>query len=120
MNIKKYQDQLLKLERDLSARAARRESAGQDQLPDSPQDAGDESETDEAEAEDFTEAELDGTILQEVRDALQRIADGTFGRCAADDQPIPEPRLDALPWARYCAKHQALLEAASGRRLPTM
>ncbi len=120
MNLAKYKNQLLAVERDLLAQAARSERAGRDQRLDSPGDAADQSVTDEEAGENFTEAELDATILQQVRDALQRIADGTFGRCAEDGQPIPEARLDAVPWARYCAKHQALLEAAAGRRIPTM
>ncbi len=120
MNIQKYKDQLLQLEHDLVAQATRAESAARDQLPDSPVDAGDESVIDEEEGEDFTEAEIDATILQQVRDALQRISNGTFGRCLADGQPIPEKRLDAVPWAQYCTKHQALLEAAAGRRMPTL
>lgn len=120
MNITKYKDQLLELERSLITRAAGSETAAREQVPDSPGDVGDESVVDEAESEDFSEAELDATLLQQVRDALERIADGTFGRCAADGQPIPEKRLDAVPWARYCAKHQALLEAAAGKRMPTM
>ena len=120
MNVNKYKNQLLELERELSAQAARAEGAGRDQVPDSLVDSGDQSVVDEAEAEDFTEAELDATTLQQVRSALDRIADGTFGRCAADGQPIPDARLDAVPWAQYCAKHQALLEAAAGRRMPTL
>jgi DnaK suppressor protein len=120
MDLNKYRTQLLDLERELSARAGRLDNAAREQVPDTPVDSGDESVIDEAESEDFTEAELDATVLQQVRSALDRINDGTFGRCAADDQPIPEKRLDAVPYARYCAKHQALLEAASGRRTPTL
>ena len=54
---------------------------------------------DEAASEDFTAAELDATTLQQVRDALRRIEDGTYGRCLADGGPIETKRLDAVPWA---------------------
>jgi DnaK suppressor protein len=51
---------------------------------------------------------------------LKRIDDGTFGQCAVDGGPIEAKRLDAIPWAPYCLKHQTLLEAAARRRMPTL
>lgn len=43
------------------------------------------------------------TILYEVRDALERIGDGSFGRCEACEQPIRRERLELVPQARMCA-----------------
>ena len=80
----------------------------------------DDSVTDESESEDFTEAELDASVLQQVRDALKRIDDGTYGRCIVDGGPIETKRLDAVPWTPYCVKHQQSLEVASGRKTPTL
>jgi RNA polymerase-binding transcription factor len=85
-----------------------------------PGDVGDVSISDEGESETFTEAELDATVLQQVRDALRRIDDGTFGRCVVDGGMIEEKRLQAVPWTPYCLKHQRLLEAASRPRTPTL
>jgi DnaK suppressor protein len=51
----------------------------------------------------------------QVREALQRIEDGTFGRCVVDGEPIESKRLEAIPWAPCCVKHPSLLEAASPR-----
>ena len=45
---------------------------------------------------------------------------GTFGTCVVDGGPIEEKRLDAVPWTRYCLKHEALLEASSGSKTPTL
>jgi DnaK suppressor protein len=42
---------------------------------------------------------------QELRDidaALQRLEDGTYGRCRACGQPIPAGRLEAMPQASRC------------------
>jgi RNA polymerase-binding transcription factor DksA len=39
---------------------------------------------------------------QEVREALERIASGTFGRCESCSRPIARERLDLVPWARLC------------------
>ena len=49
-------------------------------------------------------------LLSEVQQALKRIAEGTYGRCTVCCQPIPEKRLEALPWATLCIKDQELRE----------
>jgi len=40
--------------------------------------------------------------VEEIDDALKRIADKTYGYCERCFQPIPKPRLRALPYARLC------------------
>ena len=50
---------------------------------------------------------LTGASRQAVRDAaraLQRMAEGTYGRCENCHQPIPLGRLRAVPDARYCTR----------------
>jgi RNA polymerase-binding transcription factor len=119
-NFQQYKRRLLDLEKQLSDRLLREEQAGRAQTFDVPADSGDASLADETSSEEFTRAELDATILKQVRDALRRIDEGTFGRCAVDGGPIEEMRLQAVPWAPYCFKHQKLLEVASRQRMPTL
>jgi RNA polymerase-binding transcription factor DksA len=40
--------------------------------------------------------------VEEIDDALLRIKDKTYGYCERCFQPIPKPRLRALPYARLC------------------
>jgi len=120
VNIEHYKQRLLELEKELAGRAEREAALGRDQIADSSRDTGDASVADEAASEDFTEAELDSTVLQQVRSALRRIDEGTFGQCAVDGSPIEAKRLDVVPWAQYCLKHQTLLEAAARPRMPTL
>jgi DnaK suppressor protein len=121
MNVQEYKQRLLDLERRLSTRAAHEREQAREQVVDSPRDTADDSVTDEGQSEDFTEAELDATVLQQVREALQRIENGTFGRCVVDGEPIEPKRLEAIPWTPYCVKHQNQLEAASSRpRTPSL
>ena len=120
MNVESYKRRLLELERNLSQRMARGRDAARAQVQDSAGDAGDASVADEGESEDFTEAELDAVVLQQVKDALQRIDDGEFGRCIVDGGPIEEKRLEAEPWTPYCLKHQQQLEASGRQRTPTL
>ena len=42
--------------------------------------------------------------LQEIGDALDRIEQGTFGRCEECNAVIPKGRLQAVPYARHCVK----------------
>lgn len=44
--------------------------------------------------------------LTKIESALQRIADGTYGKCAQGDD-IEEDRLRAVPEADTCMKHAA-------------
>ena len=48
--------------------------------------------------------------LQNLRQALERIVQGTFGECAECGNDIESKRLEAIPWARYCLKCQELRE----------
>lgn len=41
-------------------------------------------------------------VLGEIDAALRRIDEGTYGICTNCGKPIPEERLEALPWASLC------------------
>lgn len=48
--------------------------------------------------------------LEDVKRALRRLDEGTYGTCEACGRPIPAERLEASPGARYCLEDQARLE----------
>lgn len=64
---------------------------------------------------DLSLAESLEAELAEVDDAFSRLAEGTYGRCEVDGEPIPGERLEALPAARRCTSHQAALEQGGTR-----
>ena len=70
-----------------------------------PQDTGDESSSGALRYQQLAQAEAARALLNQVRDALDRIENGTFGRCAEDGEPIDEARLEAVPWVAYCHRH---------------
>ncbi len=41
-----------------------------------------------------------------VRAALERLDDGTFGKCIDCGKQIPQGRLEAIPWTEYCLDDQ--------------
>jgi DnaK suppressor protein len=49
-------------------------------------------------------------LLTEVLGALKRIDEGTYGICVACGNPIPEKRLEAIPWASRDVKCEQALE----------
>jgi len=51
-------------------------------------------------------------LLKEVRAALKRIADGSYGNCESCGSPIPVLRLEAVPWASFCLACQRRFERA--------
>src|ERR1043166_7709809 len=44
-------------------------------------------------------------MLDEVRRAQQRLADGSYGTCEVCGEQIPAGRLEARPWATRCIAH---------------
>jgi DnaK suppressor protein len=56
-------------------------------------------------------ASSDQDALYEIDEALNRIANGTYGICELTGRPIEAARLRSIPWTRFCARAQADLEA---------
>ena len=52
----------------------------------------------------------DRRLLGLIDESLARIEAGEYGHCVNCDEPVPEKRLEAVPWARYCVKCQDLQE----------
>jgi DnaK suppressor protein len=119
MDFGAYKRMLMGLRSRLAARVDRDAASAQAQTLDGPGDSGDAAVANESESVDITEAELASVTLEQVDAALGRIEDGTYGRCLVDGGPIETKRLDAVPWAAYCIKHQTLMEASS-RPKPTL
>jgi DnaK suppressor protein len=71
-------------------------------------------------APDLLDAEIGEGISEQLRDELEaveraerRLAEGTFGLSAESGEPIPDARLESIPWAERTAEEQARFE--SGR-----
>src|SRR5215467_13093125 len=58
----------------------------------------------------------ESNLLRNVRSALARIADGSYGICLHCEEDIKPKRLDAVPWTKYCIKCQ---EAADRHEFET-
>jgi DnaK suppressor protein len=119
VNIEHHKQRLLELERELVKRLGAKYETARDTSSDQP-DVSDLGQVDELKEEYFALAETDSAILAQVRAALGRIDDGTFGTCVVDGGPIEEKRLESVPWTPYCLTHQQELEDRQGLRTPTL
>jgi DnaK suppressor protein len=66
---------------------------------------------------DLFDEELAGGQAEQLRDELEavaraekRLADGTYGVSIDSGEPIPDARLEAIPWAERTAAEQARYE----------
>ena len=59
----------------------------------------------------------ESNMLRNVRGALSRIADGSYGICMHCEEDISPKRLNAVPWTAYCIKCQ---EAADRHEFETV
>jgi len=48
----------------------------------------------------------ESNLLRNVRSALGRMADGSYGVCLHCEEDISPKRLNAVPWTAYCIKCQ--------------
>jgi DnaK suppressor protein len=120
LDIEQYQRRLLAEEQRLSVILEQTVESTRRPAGESVKDWSDEGVTDESEGELLAEANTESKTLKEVRDALKRIENGTFGKCLADGRQIPEKRLNAIPWTPYCLKHEKELEIVKDVRTPTL
>ncbi len=58
----------------------------------------------------FSQGSVRSAQLRLVRQALARLADGTFGECVRCYQAIGAKRIEALPWTPYCIDCQERIE----------
>ena len=54
---------------------------------------------------DLAFSDRDERQIQEIEAALKRMETGEYGICQVCKKPIPEARLEAVPWASTCTAH---------------
>jgi DnaK suppressor protein len=76
-------------------------------------DTGDQAMLDMAEELDLSLLEMRNKNLKAIKDALQRLKEGTYGICDGCGTEIPEKRLMVMPFTPFCVdcqQKQELLE----------
>ena len=106
IRIQYFKQRLLDKEQELSAAILRLESEARDSRVAEVGDSGDRAISSENKSEAFQEGTVEWQMLTEVRDALRRIEEGTYGRCIECGREIDIARLEAIPWTPYCLADQ--------------
>jgi DnaK suppressor protein len=98
-----------RIERELAALLAPETDPNAD-----PADAGDN-------APELLDAEVDSGLAAPLREELvaidraeARLAEGKYGLSVDSGEPIPDARLQAVPWAERTAEEQARYESSGG------
>lgn len=117
IDVERFRQRLLQLEQETRRKIGRDLESARESADDQP-DAVDQAVVDELRDEHLVLAQSDTEVLAQIQAALERIENGTYGRCVVDGQPIEPARLEAVPWAPYCARHQREAEARAGVRTP--
>ena len=83
------------------------EAIGRTQAGDEPEDTGDaavgldQAERDEAIRDDLRH------ILEAIERAEARLEDGSYGKSVVSGKPIPDGRLEAIPWAERTVEEES-------------
>jgi DnaK suppressor protein len=80
-------------------------------------DAEEQSMEDFVRDMDVTLIVMESETLRRIDEALQRLAEGSYGVCADCEDPIAEARLQALPFATLCRNCQEREEDETGARV---
>jgi DnaK suppressor protein len=97
---------------ELLSDIARLKSEARDSGDDEVRDHTDDATAQQSSAEALEEVTLESRTLEQVEDALKRVADGTYGKCIVCGREIAEARLKAIPWTPYCLEDQEKHDAA--------
>jgi DnaK suppressor protein len=75
------------------------EGIGPQQEEEQPEDTGDQGDDLEQAAKDEAIREQLQRTLEAIDGAEQRLKDGSYGKSVISGEPIPDERLEVLPWA---------------------
>lgn len=108
---KKLEDERDRLENQLKSVGQKNPAIAGDwesKKPEFNAQVSDENEMADVFEEFETDASIEAAIenqLNEVKNALRRIEEGTFGKCIMDGKPIDPERLEANPSSARCVQH---------------
>ena len=100
--LNKYKTMLEAKQSELSAGLRNREDIAIEKTPDALDEVQLAGERDLA----IRNLDRESSLLRNVRGALGRIADGSYGVCMHCEEDIKTKRLDAVPWTKYCIRCQ--------------
>jgi DnaK suppressor protein len=55
-------------------------------------------------------------LVRQLRSAMERLDDGSYGICLQCEEPISPRRLEAVPWAEFCISCQETADQLNSKR----
>jgi len=101
-DLEKYKAMLLAKQAELSKGLLKREDIAIQKTPDALDEVQLAGERELA----IRNLDRESSLLRNVRAALARIADGSYGVCMHCEEEIKPKRLEAVPWTPYCIRCQ--------------
>jgi DnaK suppressor protein len=111
-NAEQIRERLLARQRDLRERMTRLQADAQEAAPGEVQDEIDRTISSEAQTASFDLNTRDFSALEDVKAALARLDNGTYGICVLCSRPIEPARLEAIPETPYCREDAERMEKA--------
>jgi DnaK suppressor protein len=106
--IKKYREILEARQAELTAVIKNREGITIEKSPDALDEVQNAAERELA----IRNLDRESNLLRNVRAALRRVEDGSFGVCVHCDEDISPKRVAAVPWTPYCIGCQEAADRA--------
>jgi RNA polymerase-binding transcription factor len=97
-DIEKYKAMLEAKQAELAAGLRNREDIAIEKTPDALDEVQLAGERELA----IRNLDRESSLLRNIRGALGRIADGSYGVCMHCEENIKPKRLDAVPWTKFC------------------
>jgi DnaK suppressor protein len=104
--LNKYKDALKKKEAELMRVIVNREGIEIEKSPDALDEVQHAAERELA----IRNLDRDSALLRNVRGALLRVEEGSYGVCLHCEEDISQKRLHAVPWAAYCITCQEMAD----------
>jgi DnaK suppressor protein len=104
------QERLQQQKRDILDMYKRDLRTGQEASDDGTEDIVDRANNSYSRELMFSLSDSERQLLLQIEEALKRLENGVYGSCVHCGDAIALPRLQAVPWARYCIDCQELQE----------
>lgn len=104
--VEAYKKRLIQKQEELLRLVSKSEQDGREADEEVTQDIADKAANSYTKEFLFHQSDDNRRILQLVKDALERLREGSYGLCVACHEEVETKRLEAVPWARHCIECQ--------------
>ena len=101
-----YRNRLLAKQEELMHQVSKSDQDGREADEEGTQDVADKAANAYTKEFLFHQSDDNRRILQLVKEALERLKNGSYGLCASCQEEVQSRRLEAVPWARHCIECQ--------------